>query len=599
MSYSKFVSFLIALVLICSSSFAFADDAIASDSSEHVSEAETFVLPDSQLLTLEASPELVSFDNELRSASVFLASDSSHDANDIYNLLYTIFLGSGGSGYVQSRIYSQLTTLMQSNEQIKQLLVPNTGETSPITAIRNILANIYGCFYNDSEDAYYLDMILNAIESNNSSTDLHDILLAIRSNGADLHDATGNPFLYQILTSNQSILSQIQVIVSLFNSLNSSVSTVNSSLTSISRHQLSFFDTNHSDLSNIYSKLDDIYSSLYVNSSSSSSYYLSHFAYRNFSFLEYGDYPHTIYSSGVNSSSLSKSVSLDQFVGGIFPRDIFLNSLVDNILTIHTGLSFSYRQWGSKDLRLYGTNSLSSGSPIFLVSSDVTYTNNNNNISIVPSGNTDFFIDFSSVSDFGDYSYYFLLVYESRGSFSYLPAQPYVISPYIISESVSTVNLIYHIDSDLHESNSILNRFKDLYASDDLIEAKENQQALEDNIVDNFTGSGGGSVTLNDSGGLLNTITSVKSGLSDGGGSVSDVLSVFSGDTGNFWVWFSRSNYDAINTLYSPASASVRMKAKALNNNIQTTPSFIDDSLFSDDDVMGYYDIELGGNYYD
>lgn len=185
---------------------------------------------------------------------------------------------------------------------------------------------------------------------------------------------------------------------------------------------------------------------------------------------------------------------------------------------------------------------------------------------------------------------------QTSESFSYSESFTITAEDSLIGGS-EYINFIEHIDNDIHYQNDILDTFNKLYASDDLIQAKQAQQDFEDDAIESFTGDGANAPTLNDTGVLKNVGSSVKDGLTSGGGSASDALAIFDGDTGTFWYWFTNANYNAINTLYNPSQQN-RGLLKSLND----TPSFIDDSLFSDSSGMGYYDINQHlseVNYYD
>lgn len=125
------------------------------------------------------------------------------------------------------------------------------------------------------------------------------------------------------------------------------------------------------------------------------------------------------------------------------------------------------------------------------------------------------------------------------------------LTAYYGGTSTENINLIKHIDSDLHNQNNILNTFKELYASDDLIAAKQAQQQYEDQAIQDFTGSGSAAASSSDLNDLKQISGTVSSGL-DSGGSVSNGLSVFDPNyqdqSGNrFWDWFSQDNYNNIN----------------------------------------------------
>lgn len=101
----------------------------------------------------------------------------------------------------------------------------------------------------------------------------------------------------------------------------------------------------------------------------------------------------------------------------------------------------------------------------------------------------------------------------------------------------------------MHLGYDILNTFKELYASDDLINAKENQQQYEDQIIEDFTGSGSAAAKASDATSAKDISSAVSSGLNSGG-SINNSLTVFNSNSG-FWGWFSQENSVLINTLSS------------------------------------------------
>ena len=97
-----------------------------------------------------------------------------------------------------------------------------------------------------------------------------------------------------------------------------------------------------------------------------------------------------------------------------------------------------------------------------------------------------------------------------------------------------------------------LQKLIDLYASDDLIDAKENQQQFEDQAINDFTGSGSASSSTSDINSLKGVSNTLKNGINTGG-SVNNALSVFS-DSNSIWDWFKQDNYNNINNQYNPNS---------------------------------------------
>lgn len=107
-------------------------------------------------------------------------------------------------------------------------------------------------------------------------------------------------------------------------------------------------------------------------------------------------------------------------------------------------------------------------------------------------------------------------------------------------------------------TKSYFELWRELYGSDDLVQSKEDQKPLEQQVLNDFTGSGNNSVSLSDASNMSSISSSIKSGF-NAGGSVSGLLSVFS-DTSLF-TWFSQEVSDEINTLYNPS------RNRFINNN--------------------------------
>lgn len=97
--------------------------------------------------------------------------------------------------------------------------------------------------------------------------------------------------------------------------------------------------------------------------------------------------------------------------------------------------------------------------------------------------------------------------------------------------SLATSKNTNHIDYDLH-------KFVDIYASDDLIAAKQEQQAVEDSAISDFSGNGSAAMKGSDVTSAKNISNQVSTGL-NAGGSVSNGLDVFSSNNA-FWGWFSQ-----------------------------------------------------------
>lgn len=98
---------------------------------------------------------------------------------------------------------------------------------------------------------------------------------------------------------------------------------------------------------------------------------------------------------------------------------------------------------------------------------------------------------------------------------------------------------------DINRKLADLKILKDEFASDDIRKAKEESKEVIDDTLDNFTGSGSAAAKKSDTQAMKDISGSLKSGL-DGGGSVSNAISVFNSSNG-IWEWFTQNNYNDIN----------------------------------------------------
>lgn len=100
------------------------------------------------------------------------------------------------------------------------------------------------------------------------------------------------------------------------------------------------------------------------------------------------------------------------------------------------------------------------------------------------------------------------------------------------------------------KQNKALYKFEYLYASDDLIKAKQEQQPLEDQVLQDFTGNGSASAKLSDASSAKEASSALKSGLNTGY-SASDAFNVFdTSDDFGFFLWFSPQNKAKFDTYY-------------------------------------------------
>ena len=151
------------------------------------------------------------------------------------------------------------------------------------------------------------------------------------------------------------------------------------------------------------------------------------------------------------------------------------------------------------------------------------------------------------------------------------------LSAYYTQSSVSKESFIKHIDFDLHHQNDIFDKFEDLYASDDLIAAKEAQQSTESQVLSDFTGSGSAAVSTNDLGLAKDTSNALSSGLNTGV-SASESFKVFD-PSSSLFTWFTNTTRDNLSTDYEWSLILPNTRLKSSNNN---------GTLFYDDNLSQY-----------
>lgn len=100
--------------------------------------------------------------------------------------------------------------------------------------------------------------------------------------------------------------------------------------------------------------------------------------------------------------------------------------------------------------------------------------------------------------------------------------------------------------------------WRELYASDDIINSKEQQKPLEEAILGEFTGDGTASISIGDATNMAEISSDIKNGF-NAGGSIGGLMSVFNSNDATLFSWFTQTVSDEINTIYNPTRS---------NNNI-------------------------------
>lgn len=510
----KIICFVISAVIILSGlNFAFADEPEEDSAS--------------------SSGTSASFDDQLRSLSVQLAATTTYTADDIYDLL-------------------NQCTVLYLNQLCLRVFDPGTTNAinsqgssinSYLRSIDDFISGWYNNYlvYNDGSSnyssvqlLYNLSVALDQINSNTSSSystdpSLYDQVSYILQNtitGLISDNANHDPYLYlinqdtsniknQLVYDNKSVAQHLYNISSAITTTNNTLANIKSDTTSIAnntRNLVSDLGSSGAISSGISSLQSDFNNISWTGFNSTIQYSKD----LNGEFLDLPDTNYVSVTRGDIYFSFTRPYNIDQntvyrFVVPLQSSTTSTKNLIKNISFYNNGdylypnFYYSYNQYNSLVI-VYVYNLLwYSGNMI--IHFDTSITNRVRPLSVT-----------------GDYQ-----IYE-------------------IQDSFSDYYTVCHWINQNYQAN-ILRDFKELYASDDLIAAKENQQSYEDQVVSDFTGSGSAAAKASDAASAKDISSAVSSGLNSGG-SVNNSLSVFN-PSGGFWGWFSQENSDLINTLSS------------------------------------------------
>lgn len=565
----KFVSIFLSIIISLSSlTLAFADD-LETEFSVSSSSATDVVTYDS---ISSVNSDVIVFDNNLReAASLMAAAASEYTANDIYTLLASL-VSSGKFKVSDSSLLSELV-LVYNQLHFGSLSVADMLQQLYVSIPDFV--NTFG-LRNTSDPTVY-DMIFQMYVSlggnmiSSSAEGVWGYLISISSGIDDIVDA---------LSPNGSVDSHLYDIYSRLNQIFTVLQNTNALLGSDPR-------TGH-----LYSKLNDIKSALDIIHSdlSSSNSFLSHidsdfhdlkqwfeetfyFSFEDSNFISaYGcRVSNATRLFPLNYVSPSPTVTSDsEYFNNIILSSDLISEHIDITYSISPSINISDFHFDKSasgyydylTIRTYNVANNSFG-PYLNFYQDASYSFDvSNNIPVVHW----YLKGVSSFVSSNPSDYYFLNL---NTAFNFdMPYSGQDFSGLIGGVVVSSQSyLSYYKDW--------MDKYTSLYMSDDLIEAKEAQQEFEDTALEDFTGEGSASASVNDLGSLSNISSTVKGGLSTGH-SVSEGLSIFNSNSG-LWSFFSQQNYDVLNTLSSGSGGTRNSKSGS------STP-YYDQNLY---DLMG------------
>lgn len=198
---------------------------------------------------------------------------------------------------------------------------------------------------------------------------------------------------------------------------------------------------------------------------------------------------------------------------------------------------------------LYATSNSYSGRPPF---GNVTFSYSDGTVARLD--DFDYFVE---GSEGGSYIYVFDFNQRSTGTFVvHVSSSVSLVFRSDVSGNISYISFNSDEYQQLKQAfyqqksaNSLgsLDKLADVYASDDLIQAKQAQQSVEDGVLTDFTGQGSESMSLSDVGGVKNVSSNAKQFLGTGS-SGSNALSVFNVNGQGLWQWFSQTTSNNLDT---------------------------------------------------
>lgn len=510
---------LIFLTFIFSTSLCFAD----SDSSA----ASAADLPQSALLSTVTDVNEIALDNTLREAAVKLAATSStYTADDIYNLLVSIRTVYGGSSYfrvIDPQVTSSLTDIY-TRMALYQSSMDNLISSN--NSIDSTLTNIY--------------------DSIGAGTAGYNVLTLLDSL---LHEANSinDNLEYNDGTTVQGLGLMVQFIQRFTNSMNNTLSICEDHLQSF----VYDFATIHTSMGLLQSALDSIHND--------TSDILSVFSSLDkLSWLDTVNIPVLGYSytvedalAGTYFTPSGYPASYNDFYIVIDSTSLYNKALKFNI----PFYSINIRDFNIDFMEVVGNTVVKS--PF----DDILFFNNNSLSSTIIVYGLDY--AYSSPNK--------ILMHISRS----LPSQN--IYYYNGSASVSYLNFD-SMDYQFLSMALSLRLLTSVYASDDLIAAKEAQQSTESQVLSDFTGSGSAAVSTNDIGLAKDTSTALSNGLNTGVSS-SEAFKVFNPQNSLF-SWFTDTTRVNLSTDYEWSLILPNRRLKTTNNDNGT--------LFYDDNISAY-----------
>lgn len=568
----KFIIIVLSISLIISASMvcAFADDEVDVDDSTSTSVVYT-ELPDSMLPITVTDQEAIEADLQLRQTALDIAnimasaSDSGTRAIDYPAYIYSILNACYDSGNQRLWVndYSLNNKITTTNSYLNDIVLDLESTTYGIIPKLASMIQTQNSMYNRLDEISDYTSQISAVGGvSDTLYNIYTFLVGMMQNTSD------EGYLETITNTLSNIRSlDLAPIKTGLNTINSSISSTNTGITTLNTNLTNFYNRNHTDLAGLVTATNNVNTNI-----SNLRTDVGNFKSQNHTDI-------TSLQSDMNNINWTYEIAGT----GVYNSSGDLITSASSQNSVIATYSNQYLSTSSNFLIKFTVPVANSGIGSVLSDSDITfgifdpvnktfqpYTNfrysifyldvpyNGRSFDIYVMSNNAFTI--GSGLYFGikvDKSvYYYINQNNSYARFLNINSEDfYKVWSYIISKKQYLTT--QHIDSDIHDMSDDLDILRRMYASDDELAAKENQQQFEGQVLNDFTGSGSASASLGDVSAVKGVSTGVKSGLDSGYG-VSSSMTVF-GDA-SFWGWFSQENYNSLNNLYSPSGTREQLR---------------------------------------
>lgn len=557
----KFIIIVLSISLIISSSMvcAFADDEVGVDDSASTSVVYT-ELPDSMLPVTVTDPEAIEADLQLRQTALDIAnvmasaSDSGTRAIDYPAYIYSILNACYDSGNQRLWVndYSLNNKITTTNSYLNDIVLDLESTTYGIIPKLASMIQTQNSMYNRLDEISDYTSQISAVGGvSDTLYNIYTFLVGMMQNTSD------EGYLETITNTLSNIRSlDLAPIKTGINSINTNLGTINTSIGSSNTYLNNLYTSNHNDLTNLFNRSTNMYQEQLTQTSKITDIFnrLGNMYQSLDSFKSQNHTDITSLQNDMNNINWIDWTSIQNSVYTDYNATIHANSPANYTSPLYFGVAvyqggYTLIQLPIRSNSIAGSTYSIEFSRLYNGIQPDFYTWSDTQSTYILVGSIPYYANSTLYVKFTPSSTYYL-----RGSD--------VVCKRLDANSadaykVNQLIAINHIDNDIHDMSDDIDKLRRMYASDDELTAKENQQQFEGQVLNDFTGSGSASASLGDVSAVKGVSTGVKSGLDSGYG-VSSSMTVF-GDA-SFWGWFSQENYNSLNNLYSPSGTREQLR---------------------------------------